>query len=242
LLGVAAALTAANPSQAAEGPRTPSELYVGINAGYGFGLWQTNSNEPIFSGETTSEWPKVHGPLGGMQAGFNVQPMRNFVLGLEGDIDIAHERAIVSWTDTIPLRPGGPATFTHEWDMNWFGTGRVRAGFTPSRRFLIYGTGGLAFGKPKYTFNFVQPGAVAILPPTPGAFTLTSDSGIRLGYAVGTGLEAKIDRYWSARAELLYLDFGNIKVNTLDIDGAPFKVDYHIRHLIGRVGLNCAFW
>jgi len=106
---------------------------------------------------------------------------------------------------------------------------------TPTDNWLLYATGGLAFGQTKYSFNFSQPGAA----PAPTAYSL-SQSNTRVGFALGAGTEYKIDRRWSVKFEYLYIDLGTHSINTTDIDGYPFTVSYHARDHIARIGLNYA--
>lgn len=118
------------------------------------------------------------------------------------------------------------------------GTVRARAGYLATPTSLLYVTGGLAFGEAKYKFNFSQPGAAAISAPT--SYSL-SNSETRVGFAVGAGAETKLDKNWSVKFEYLYADLGTASINTTDIDGMPFRVDYHVRDHIARVGVNYSF-
>ena len=82
----------------------------------------------------------------------------------------------------------------------WFGTFRGRAGFTVTPSFLLYATGGLAFGQVK--------SASAV------AFTATTDvyagslDETRFGWTVGAGGEWMIAPKWSIKAEYLFVDLG----------------------------------
>jgi outer membrane immunogenic protein len=52
------------------------------------------------------------------------------------------------------------------------------------------------------------------------------------------GTEVKLDTNWSVKLEYLYIDLGTESIQTSDIDGAPFQVQYHVRDNILRGGLN----
>lgn len=220
--------------------------YVGVNIGYSWGPWNTDSNQAVFDFESFNASPKVNGILGGIQAGYNFRLAPQWIWGIEGDIQITGEKAHQNWLDPNgPLeggpadfvpRPGGTAALSHDWKFPWFGTLRLRAGYNPAENWLLYVTGGLAVGESKYSFTFSQPGAA----PTPTTYAL-SQSSTNVGYAVGAGGEVKLDRRWSVKAEYLYIDLGTRTINTLDIDGFPFSVSYHVRDHIGRIGLNYAF-
>jgi outer membrane immunogenic protein len=224
--------------------------YVGVNIGYSWGPWDSSSNQEIFNFESRYASPKVNGILGGVQAGYNMRLAPQWILGLEGDIQITGEKAHQDWTDPgLPVeapiiltdfvpRIGGPAALSHDWKFPWFGTLRLRAGFNPTPDWLLFVTGGLAIGESKYSFTFSQPGASAV--PAPTTYAL-SQSSTNVGFAVGAGGEVKLDRHWSVKAEYLYIDLGTRTINTTDIDGLPFSVSYKVRDHIGRIGLNYAF-
>jgi outer membrane immunogenic protein len=226
--------------------------YVGVNIGYSWGNWNATNTQAVgplgvFNFESTTANPKVNGILGGVQAGYNWRLAPQWIWGIEGDIQITGEKASETWTDPeggnffftggtdnfVP-RTGGPATLSSEWKFPWFGTLRLRAGYNPAENWLLYGTGGLAVGESKYSFNFSQPGT------TPATYAL-SQSSTNVGFAVGAGTEVKIDKNWSVKAEYLYVDLGTRTINTTDIDGAPFSVSYRVRDHIARIGLNYFF-
>lgn len=227
-------------------PYTWAGFYAGANAGYSWGPWGTTSNQEIFNFESTTASPKVDGVIGGLQAGYNWQYSPQWVLGVEADIQITGEKATQNWGDPeIPVVPTvkdfigrccGPASLSSEWQFPWFGTARVRAGYLATPTWLLYATGGLAFGESQYKFNFSQPGAA----PPPTSYSLSSGE-TRVGYALGAGAETKLDKNWSVKFEYLYIDLGTASVNTTDIDGAPFSVTYHVRDHIARVGVNYSF-
>jgi outer membrane immunogenic protein len=166
-------------------------FYVGGNVGYSWGQWDATSNQGIFNFESTTASPRLDGWLGGFQAGYNWQLASPWVFGLEGDIQATGEKASQGWTDPgvaaaapvcppgffgtppnciapptafIPQRPGaGPAYLNSVWNFPWFGTVRGRVGFTPDaeRRWMLYATGGLAFGESDYSFSWSNPGGAS---------------------------------------------------------------------------------
>src|SRR5262245_3427278 len=169
-------------------------FYVGANLGYSWGDWRADSSQPVFDFERFSASPNVDGVVGGFQAGFNWRVAPQWLFGIEADIQATGERARQAWThpglpstqppaDFVP-RPGGPASLAHEWKFPWFGTVRLRAGYNPASNWLIYATGGLAYGRTEYSFDFSQPGAF----PDPTTYALRHSS-TDIGYAVGFGSE-----------------------------------------------------
>jgi outer membrane immunogenic protein len=233
-------------------PYSWTGFYVGVNAGYTWGPWDASSNQIIFDPSATHD-AKVNGGLVGLQAGYNWQA-GGWVYGLEGDIQYTGAKETDAWTDPgappiiITAPPiltdflpgpagGGPMFFSHEWKFPWFGTFRARLGVLPAERWLLYLTGGLAFGEAKYNMTFSQPGAVRLFNPY-----FLSDSVTRVGWTVGAGVESAFANNWSAKLEYLYVDLGTRSIDTLDVDGFPFHVEYKIRNNIVRVGLNYKLW
>ena len=195
--------------------------------------------------------------LGGVQAGFNWRAAPQWLFGIEADIQATDEKARQTWIDpglpnTLPPppppiiiedfvpRPGGPANLSHEWKFPWFGTVRLRAGYNPTPDWLLFITGGLAYGRTEYNFSFAQPGAANNFPPSPTTYALRQSS-TDIGYAVGVGGEYKLNRNWSVKGEYLFVDLGTRTINTFDIDGVPFRASYSVRDHIGRVGVNYTF-
>jgi outer membrane immunogenic protein len=71
----------------------------------------------------------------------------------------------------------------------WFGTLRARLGYA-FNNILLYGTGGLAYGDVR------------------GRFAGVSETHTHLGWTAGLGIEVGLTPNWSAKAEYLYVDFG----------------------------------
>jgi outer membrane immunogenic protein len=228
-------------------------FYVGANIGGSWGSWRADSSQRVYNFESFAAAPKVVGVIGGVQAGYNWRMAPQWIWGFEADIQATGEKARQTWLDPglpntggpifaadfVP-RPGGPATLSHEWKFPWFGTVRLRAGYNPTPDWLLYLTGGFAFGESKYNFSFSQPGAANNFPPSPTAYAL-SHSETSVGYAVGAGGEFKINQNWSVKGEYLFIDLGRHIINTRDIDGFPFGVSYAVRDHIARIGINYKF-
>jgi outer membrane immunogenic protein len=60
-------------------------------------------------------------------------------------------------------------------------------------------------------------------------------------FAAGLGSEVRLDLNWSLKLEYLFLDLGSVSIDTIDIDGDRFHVDYRVRDHILRIGLNYRF-
>jgi outer membrane immunogenic protein len=162
--GPAAAANLPVPAAPSPSPPPPSWtfFYIGGNAGVG---WSTESATTSVPGapNTLITVPFLGSPLwgtglsgvseggatGGGQIGFNWQ-MSNLVLGFEADLQ-AHGGATSTSTSFVaPALGGGIVTNQFNSKTPWFGTLRGRLGTTATTygpSLLIYGTGGLAYGK-----------------------------------------------------------------------------------------------
>jgi outer membrane immunogenic protein len=163
----------------------------------------------------TSNWDSagsfnLSGALIGGTAGFNWQT-GHVVLGLEGDVD---------WSSlhggTTTLCPAGCNT-----NNEWLATVRGRAGYAFDR-FLPYVTGGLAVGD--------------IRASTPG---FAGANQTNAGWTVGGGLEYALTNNWTAKAEYLHVDLGNLNCG-FSCGVAPGN-SVSVRSDVVRGGLNFRF-
>lgn len=140
----------------------------------------------------------------GVVAGYN-WTYGSVVLGLEGDFHYVGFDGSVSRdvSGVVNQVMAGTARGSEsiEYHGEWFGTVRARAGYAIDN-FLIYGTGGLAYGKMDFDQKLVS---------GDGAQSMrwnASTDGWNLGWTLGGGAEYAIDR-WTLGAEYLYVDLGN---------------------------------
>ncbi len=172
----------------------------------------------------------------GGQLGYNYQFGR-FVFGLETDFN--YDGTDNSSYVNRPLAPPLLQNIVHtvNQQVDYFGTLRARFGFTPADRFLVYGTGGLAYGN-------VSSGSNVLFTSAGDNYT-GSSSGLQAGWTLGAGSEYALTKCWSVKLEYLYIDlgtrsytyaaqprFGNSFTYTTDLDTT--------QHIV-RVGLNYKF-
>jgi outer membrane immunogenic protein len=185
-------------------------FYVGGQLGGVFGSTGTFALSPFtpalqgafapgFSGDFDT------GLIGGVHAGYDVQ-FGSIVVG--GIIDI-------SATDVSDKQNGfstTPARYTITRDLDYLATLRARLGYAVGNSFLVYGTGGLAYGD--VNFSYEQPGSGA---------TTTTSGGQRndFGYTVGAGVEAMVTSNISVGLEYLYTDLGKNDFRA-NLVGGPF--------------------
>src|SRR5215470_3848757 len=135
-------------------------FYAGINGGYAWADRTFNfaGNDTVSQGLTCGPGGgaigtcapasfAMQGGVGGGQAGYNWQFNRNWLLGIEADFDWSSLRGrgasnfIFGGVSPIDI-------FRANENVDWFGTLRARLGFV-SDNWLIYATGGFAYGRVK---------------------------------------------------------------------------------------------
>jgi outer membrane immunogenic protein len=167
-----------------------SGFYLGLEGGGGFG--STTHTNQLFPVATSGQDNNLRGGMFGGTYGYNWQ-FGHWVPGLEGDFSWSGIRdTFTSANGLATFCPAGLPCFTN---LQWFGTDRARLGYAQDR-FLIFVTGGVAYGNVNATIL------------NAGIFNIDSETHTRVGYTVGGGIEAKISRDWSAKLEYLYVDFG----------------------------------
>jgi outer membrane immunogenic protein len=185
--------------------------YIGGQLGYGWSNTATGETHMYQDAEGTDEYSGSplpgfsypgNGFLGGGEIGANwtAGPM---VLGLVGDLSAAGIRGTYADDDL------GFATDT---TINWLGTARVNVG-TPMGNWLLYGTGGLAFG-----------GVTAGLHDTYDDDVVNSSAtSTNVGWTIGAGIATGLSSHWVLKAEYLYVDLGshNYSFSEPDPPGFP---------------------
>jgi len=250
LLGAAAivALVAAGPAGAADlapvpmykaPPMVPlyswTGCYIGANVGGSFG--SADTGVVIGGVPVSTQTLRMDGVVGGGQAGCNYQT-GTWVWGLEADIqgtsqDGSDTLSRPAFVTTAPVGSYPANTLTYGEKLPWLGTLRGRLGITPSDRWLLYATGGLAVGEVDTSSTFAA-----------GAASVANNfSNTRLGWTVGAGVEAALWGNWTGKLEYLYVDLGSFG-NTFTGIGAiltPVTINSHVTDNIVRGGLNYRF-
>ena len=166
-------------------------LYVGGNAGYS---WGRTDIDYAFAGlPTVGTTLDPNSFIGGGQIGYNWQ-LGSMVVGIEGDIAWRHGTDAATFTSGSAF--GDFATFNTQ--QNWVGTVRSRVGYA-ANNWLLYGTGGAAFGGLKHSYTEVRPGVQT---------RTAADSDTKVGWTAGAGVEYAFTNQWSLGVEYLYMDFG----------------------------------
>jgi high affinity Mn2+ porin len=158
----------------------------------------------------------------GLQAGYNYVLPSRWLIGFEADASAPNTLA-GSQTMTTPI--DGQATYNDT--VLDFGTARARVGYAFDR-FLVYGTGGLA-----WSYDSLQRTQLAGGSVTAGA---TETAFLwRWGWAAGAGVEFPVAPNWTAKVEYLATGFGSGR-KSFPAAGQSFDSDLSIQSL--RVGVN----
>lgn len=253
-------LAAINPALAADMPvkapvRAPvvaaynwTGCYIGGNIGYSWGRARGDINTPDLAvvGLPTS-FPisqSLNGVIGGGQIGCNRQFDNRWVLGIEADFQGSGERHSNSFSDpfAVPVGEGitGVLSQTVESKIEWFGTVRGRAGFLISPTLMLYGTGGLAYGKVSVNDN-----VTLVIDTGNGPVTNTGSFGgskTKVGWTLGAGIEGALfdTRNWTWKVEYLYVDLGSLSGSGVAVPIVNGSYFWNARFTdnIVRVGLN----
>jgi outer membrane immunogenic protein len=202
------------------------------------------------AGPTTTWFTNDHAPgnlLGGLSIGYDQRITAQIVAGLVADLNFAQISNTGSAGSVVPV--GVNATVAHTVTVavtqktDWFATLRGRVGITPfTPNLLLYGTGGLAFGR---TDNSVSVRDTYAIPAV--IVGNTSERRNKAGWTAGAGAEYAFASKWAIKAEWLYVDLGRSTVNGVNnvelVGPVPFPIfttsqavrnDFHVI----RVGVN----
>jgi outer membrane immunogenic protein len=208
-------------------------FYLGLNAGGSWGR-QDNSLVTVPGGTTVfSDSDKLNGFIGGGQIGYNWQT-DHWVFGVEADFQGSGQKTdgsfVIPSFAGVAVIPGLTATYTDK--LEWFGTVRGRVGYAFDR-WLPYITGGWAYGHGNISGTGTTTPAGTVL-----AFSASQDYS---GWTVGGGVEWAFMDHWSAKAEYLYINFGNGPTVTANGAGTLAIVSGRMTDNIARLGINYKF-
>ncbi len=198
-------------------------FYLGANAGYdwsitntiqqtyletlpgGFATEAALGNIPGLQSVRTNEF------IGGGQVGWNYQWGNHLLIGLEADI-----QGLAGGAGTANLVSTNSATSFSK-SQGSLGTVRARLGYLVNPVFLVYGTGGFAYGQGTLSANYF--GIWTLAPKNVVSAQLNDYQTQTLtGYSVGGGAEWQFLPKWSVKAEYLYYNLGSIQTTGVQLN------------------------
>lgn len=202
-------------------------FYLGGNVG---GAWSHGSSTTtaLNGAFVTSGSRRETRFAGGGQIGFNYLLSPNLLAGVEADLN---------WVDFAGSVTSPDGSNRHDSKFDWFGTVRGRLGWV-ANNWLLYGTGGWAYGDGRVTRTQIAaaPGAIPPIPAPAG--TVETASNTRQGWTGGAGVEWGFASGWSTKLEYLHLDLGHA-VSTFQL--ANRREDSKLSIDLVRLGLNFHF-
>jgi outer membrane immunogenic protein len=213
-------------------------FYIGGNAG---GTWSSNNSVNVTSAlaQDFALGPASYGAasaagaagsvpvggrsgfIGGGQIGYNWQMPSAWLVGLEADIQGVSGQGgsgAINNTNAVGLFFGNPdvvnISVAGSKQLDYLGTVRGRFGYLYTPTFLMYGTGGLAYGGVKVGTSIAQSNNDCVFSPGVCLQSATSAAGAfsetRTGWTAGAGFEWLFARQWSAKFEYLHYDLGSV--------------------------------
>jgi outer membrane immunogenic protein len=251
------------------GPTINSILLSSPNTGSGgesCPLGCTLRQLPIGYQETTHP----NGAIGGGQIGYNWQTTSNWIFGVEADFQASGENASGNAHQSEQFLgtfepPGGlfvqgkaSDSISQNDSLLWFGTVRGRVGYAIWPTVMLYGTGGLAYGRLNESVS-ASFNASCTTNDVSCAVTLGFLNGPKLttpislnqgfeaavtktGWTVGGGIEGAVpDTHFTWKVEYLYMDLGTENYTFNNPLLGTILVSSHFTDNILRVGLNYQF-
>jgi len=195
-------------------------FYIGIHGGYGWARpgvsdFDLNVSNPQANDSSLSlHAPRLRGAVFGGHAGYNWQSGQRGVVGLEIDFSAADIKSAQEATFISTL--GSPTTRTLNSKLDSLASARARVGFLVGPEFLLYGTGGAAWGHTKFTDSLVRHSA------TGDAVLISQASANHLGWVAGAGTEWRL---WGTglmlRVEYLHYGFGSASLAFGTVNTSP---------------------
>jgi outer membrane immunogenic protein len=224
-------------------------FYGGGNIGYSWGKGNTSFYQPIGTGTdvpvSISGTQNLDGVIGGLQIGYNWQTGKTWVVSLESDFQWSGEKGSNNFNDPYTFETFPPLSRSGTLNSNiaWFGTLRGRAGVLLTPTVLLYGTGGLAYGRIS-TSGSITNNLAQLVGTCACSFLSFGETTTKVGWTLGAGVEGAIPNtsHWTWKIEYLYIDFGTVSGNGVQIgfDSVPFPDSWStkVTDNILRVGLN----
>jgi outer membrane immunogenic protein len=193
--------------------------YIGANGGWKWGRFNESVDTaggsilipsvglvPFAPGHVDLDHVTASSGAFGGQIGCRWENAEHWVFGAEADFDWTNLHATV--INNSPNTTGLVAGDTFDNRMRWEGSGRVSLG-RAFDRWLVYGTGGIAFARVDMTGNFIATTSGGV----PIAAFSAGDSKTLVGGTVGLGAAYMLTKNWEFGAEYRYTFYAQSDYN-----------------------------
>jgi outer membrane immunogenic protein len=223
-MAIAIFAVAAGTSLALAGPPAPAFDWSGFYAGFNMGIGQSTEDWLLGVGAHNPGFDAgndfLSGPLGGVQAGYDVQT-GNVVFGVQAGVFAAHLSGELSTPDNpwdSGCWGGSHATATCTGTVNALAELTARVGFLASPTNLFYLKGGIAAVQDSFTVDNGQWFG------SYDGFSYFPVAQNRFGWTAGVGVQTALSDKVSLFGEFNYYDFGtqNVDFQTQYIGDAGF--------------------
>jgi outer membrane immunogenic protein len=227
---------AAAPASAASSDNRWEGFYIGAHGGHGSGDGDVRFDPLPTPTQFVNLLPQTlhadpSGGLFGVQLGYGWQ-LQNVIVGFEADyshsnMDGSQTVAPIIQNNGTPF-PGAGNYEQASQDISWLSTVRVRFGWAAMHNWIIYGTGGAAYGHVHYF-------AITSFPPAGTTRYSTDFSKNSSGWTGGLGTEFAFSKHWSVKVEYMKFDLGRA---TRTVDAVPLLPPYQVRYQFATSGRN----
>lgn len=138
---------------------------------------------------------------GGLQGGYDWQ-RGAFVVGGEWDLEALNAGGGATMAASGGTLLGSTLSTSASERLDWLSTVRLRLGYTPFDRWLVYATGGFAFGG-------VRNSAGVVINNDPAYQWSASNSSVKTGHALGGGVAWAVTDHIALRLEAYHYDIGS---------------------------------
>jgi high affinity Mn2+ porin len=223
-----------------------SGFYLGGHFGYAAGSSHWSATQPDASAiagsldmfNSYNMFRDTGSDFAGFQAGYNYMYPSRWLIGVEADVSFPSftesTPRLISGMSTLSSASIGQASYAEQ--VEFSGTLRGRVGYAPNlgaSHWLFYATGGLAWSYDQFTRTQLAgtPAGGTAVPGTVENLFMQP----RVGWTAGGGAEVALWSNWSARAEYLFMDYGNRSV-AFPLGAQKFDSNLTLNEF--RVGLN----
>ena len=210
-------------------------FYAGGHMGYAWGSSNFTASSPgapnvsgsVSVAQQLNDFAEAGSFFAGVQAGYNYMLPNRVLLGAEVDATFPAFPHLAGFGIGGTSNLISPTLGAETYSDNVLASGTVcgRIGYAPGH-WLFYATGGFAWAYDQLSTTQLATGA------SESPFLL------RVGFAVGVGVEAPVAPHWTARLEYLFTDYGNSGM-TFFAGAQRFDSDLMLHEV--RAGLNYQF-